>query len=200
MKIYKALLEIQRDIHSVGIGKTRVNAEQRFNFRGIDEALMAFAPLFSNHGVVLAPSFSDICITPRKTKSGSDTYNARLAGTFTFFFAEDGSSHTVGPIYGEANDGQDKAISKAESVSFRQMLFITFSVPHEPVIGGDPDMQGEEEEPPTYQDWREAMNERDTLEGLREVKKEMVTKFGDKMPSVLVQYYNDRLAAIKAAA
>ena len=137
--IHTAILAIQRDIHAIGIGKTRSNREQGFNFRGIDDALYAFAPLFSQHGVIISPRYDDIVVTPRDTKSGGKTYNVTLRGTFTLTHAEDASTHVVGPVYGEANDGQDKAVSKAESVAFRQMLFIAFCVPHEPVIGGDPD-------------------------------------------------------------
>lgn len=139
MKIHQAMLSIQRDIHAVGIEKTRRNKEQNFNFRGIDDALLAFAPLLTEHRVILSPRYDGITVHKRATKSGGATYNVKLHGTFTFTCAEDGSTHTVGPVYGEANDGQDKAVSKAESIALRQMFFIAFCVPHEPVIGGDPD-------------------------------------------------------------
>lgn len=144
--IYKALANVQREIHSVGIGKLRRNQEQKFNFRGIDDALMAFAPLLTENGVLLAPSYANRVIEARPTKSGGTTYNVTLEGTFTFICVEDGSTHTVGPFFGEANDGQDKAVSKATSVAERNMFFLTFVVPHEPAIGGDPDGIGEVEE------------------------------------------------------
>lgn len=144
-KVLKALWSIQRDIHASGIGKTRRNKEQNFDFRGIDDALRAFAPLFTTHSVLCAPNFHDLVVSARQTKSGGTTYNVQVQGTFTFTSVEDGSAYVVGPVYGEANDGQDKAISKAESVAFRQMLFIAFAVPHEPVIGGDPDESSTDE-------------------------------------------------------
>lgn len=144
-KVLAALLAVQRDIHTSGIGKTRRNKEQNFDFRGIDDALRAFAPLFTSHAVLCAPKFHDLVISARQTKSGGTTYNVQVQGTFAFTSVEDGSTYVVGPVYGEANDGQDKAISKAESVAFRQMLFIAFAVPHEPVIGGDPDETTSEE-------------------------------------------------------
>jgi hypothetical protein len=197
--INAAMLAIQSDVHAVGIGKTRTNTEQRFNFRGIDDALMAFSPLLSAHKVLLKPRYHDLVETARATKSGGTTYNVKLQGTFTFVHAEDDTEYTVGPFYGEANDGQDKAVSKAESVALRQMFFITFTVPHEPVIGGDPDSVEDDEEPPQYSDWREAMNERDTVETLREVKAEMLQKFNQSPPAALVAHYNARLAAIRAA-
>lgn len=199
--ILKSLLEIQREIHTSGIGKTRRNKEQNFDFRGIDDALRAFAPLFTTHGVLCAPKFHDIVTTQRPTKSGGATYNVQVQGTFTFTCVEDNSSYVVGPVYGEANDGQDKAISKAESVAFRQMLFIAFAVPHEPVIGGDPDSCGSDDEPePDYLDWKAAMDEKTAIDDLRSVKSEMVKKFGDAVPATLVSHYNARLATLRGNA
>lgn len=142
-RILKALAEVQEGIHAVGVGKLRKNVEQRFNFRGIDDALEAFAPLLTKAGIVVSPAYSDLVVTDRQTKSGGTTYNARLQGTFTFTAVSDGSSRTIGPFFGEANDGQDKAISKATSVAYRNALFLAFCVPHEPAIGGDPDATGE---------------------------------------------------------
>lgn len=198
-KILASILAIQRDIHAVGVGKTRKNAEQKFNFRGIDDALHAFAPLLSEHNVVMAPAFQNVTTEARQTKSGGSTYNVKLEGVFKFIHAEDGSEHVVGPIYGEANDGQDKAVSKAESIAMRQALFLAFCVPHEPVIGGDPDGIGDEEgEVPNYADWIAAMDERTDVAGLKAVKAEMVTKF-DKVPAALVKHYNDRFAALQAS-
>lgn len=142
--IYAALAAIQRGIHAVGVGKVRKNLEQKFNFRGIDDALMAFAPLLTEAGVIAIPSYEDISVTERPTKSGGVTYNVRLQAKFKFICAADGSSQVIGPFYGEANDGQDKAVSKATSVAYRNALFLTFCVPHEPTIGGDPDAAGED--------------------------------------------------------
>lgn len=199
--IYKALLEVQKEIHSTGIGKLRRNKEQNFDFRGIDDALGAFAPVLTKHGVLLKPSYANKVIEVRATKSGGTTYNVSLEGTFTFVCAEDGSEHTVGPFFGEANDGQDKAVSKATSVAERNMFFLTFVVPHEPAIGGDPDASGEvEDEVPTYADWIAAINAETTTAGLKTVKNEIVKKFGDAIPQVLVQLCIERMAALKVKA
>lgn len=139
MKILLSILAIQQEIHAVGIGKTRKNVQQGFNFRGIDDALAAFAPLLTNNKVILSPSYSDVVMTERETAKGGKMYNVTLAGRFRFTHAEDGSTYEVGPFYGEASDSGDKAVSKAESVAERQMFFLSFVVPHEGVIGGDPD-------------------------------------------------------------
>ena len=126
MKILLSILAIQQEIHAVGIGKTRKNVQQGFNFRGIDDALAAFAPLLTNNKVILSPSYSDVVMTERETAKGGKMYNVTLAGRFRFTHAEDGSTYEVGPFYGEASDSGDKAVSKAESVAERQMFFLSF--------------------------------------------------------------------------
>jgi hypothetical protein len=156
--VYGAMAAVQHDIHAVGVGKLRKNKEQNFNFRGIDDALMAFAPLLDAHGLIVVPHYAELTVTPRKTKSGGDTYNVSVSGAFTFVCVGDGTSCTVGPFYGEANDGQYKAVSKATSIAYRNALFVSFCVPHEPVIGGDPDAQGEPVEDEDAASWLDAID------------------------------------------
>ena len=146
-QVFAAMAKVQAGIHAVGIGKLRQNTEQRFNFRGIDDALAAFAPLLDQAGLIVLPSYANLAVTARQTKSGSNTYNACVEGRFEFIATADGSSVTVGPFFGEANDGQDKGISKATSIAYRNALFVSFCVPHEPAIGGDPDGIGEDAGP-----------------------------------------------------
>jgi len=196
--VLKALNEVQKAVAAQGIAKDRENKEQRFNFRGIDDALRAFGPLLAEHGVLLSPKYSELRIEPRATKSGGTTYNASVAGTFTFTHLEDGSAHTVGPFYGEANDGQDKAISKATSVAERNMFFLTFVVPHEPAIGGDPDEFGGDEPEPQYLDWINAIDEKGSMDDLRKIKEELRQKFGQATPSVILTAYNSKVAALRS--
>lgn len=156
--VIKALAEVQQAIHAVGVGKLRQNTEQRFNFRGIDDALTAFAPLLDKAGLVVIPSYANLAVTTRQTKSGGNTYNASVEGTFTFIATEDGSEVKVGPFFGEANDGQDKGISKATSIAYRNALFLTFCVPHEPAIGGDPDgLDGDDSSTYDITQWADAI-------------------------------------------
>lgn len=144
-QVYAAISRVMADIGTSGIAKDRRNQEQKFNFRGIDDALLAFSPLLVKHGLIVAPSYADKVIEARQTKSGGTTYNVSLSGTFTFTSIIDGSQWVVGPFFGEANDGQDKAVSKATSVAERNMFYLTFVVPHEAAIGGDPDETGEDQ-------------------------------------------------------
>lgn len=172
MKVLQALNAIQKIIGETGIAKNRRNQEQKFNFRGIDDALEAFGPLLASHGVLLSPSYAGLVIEPRQTKSGGTTYNVRLEGTFTFTHMEDGSVYKVGPFYGEANDGQDKAVSKATSVAERNMFFLTFVVPHETAIGGDPD-QGGQDDGYDISPWLSAITEAEDMDRLQSLANEL---------------------------
>jgi len=169
-QVIAALAQVQQAIHAVGIGKFRQNTEQRFNFRGIDDALMAFAPLLDAAKVVVIPSYANLTVTQRQTKSGGATYNASVEGTFTFVAVEDGSSITVGPFFGEANDGQDKGISKATSIAYRNALFLTFCVPHEPAIGGDPDgLDGDDSGTYDITQWADAIENASDMTELNKI-------------------------------
>jgi hypothetical protein len=172
--VYAAVSRVMAEIGASGIAKDRKNHEQKFNFRGIDDALQAFNPLLAKHGLILAPHYADKVIEARPTKSGGTTYNASLSGTFTFTSIHDGSSWTVGPFYGEANDGQDKAISKATSVAERNMFYLTFVVPHEAAIGGDPD-EGQEDDAPAYDlaPWFQQIDEAGDMDALTAIADEI---------------------------
>ncbi len=173
-QVYAAISRVMADIGTSGIAKDRRNMEQKFNFRGIDDALLAFSPLLVKHGLIVAPSYADKVIEARQTKSGGTTYNVSLSGTFTFTSIHDGSQWVVGPFFGEANDGQDKAVSKATSVAERNMFYLTFVVPHEAAIGGDPD-EGQDEEPPAYDlaPWFQQIDEAGDMDALSAIAEEI---------------------------
>lgn len=173
-QVYAAISRVMADIGTAGIAKDRKNREQNFNFRGIDDALLAFSPLLVKHGLIVAPSYADKVIEARQTKSGGTTYNVSLSGTFTFTSIHDGSQWVVGPFFGEANDGQDKAVSKATSVAERNMFYLTFVVPHEAAIGGDPD-EADEPEPPAYDlaPWFQQIDEATDLDALTAIADEI---------------------------
>lgn len=137
-EINKAMVAIAREIAMEGIGKTRKNTQQGYNFRGVDEVMNAFAPILAKHGVVVVPEFSGWQMSERTSSKGGALFDVLVAGKFTFTH-EDGSSITAGPFYGEAMDSADKATNKAMAVAFKYAMFQTFCVPLEGVTGGDAD-------------------------------------------------------------
>lgn len=167
--IYPALVRVSRAIAQDGIGKSRDNKQQGYKFRGVDEVMNAFAPLFAKEGIFIRPAFADRQIAERTTKSGSVLYSVSVSGSFDFV-AEDGSSVTVGPFFGEAMDSGDKATNKAMAVAFKYAMFQTFCVPLEGVTGGDADATTHEEiaseSAAVTQEWLDSIARADSVEAL----------------------------------
>lgn len=139
MKIHQQLVAVTRKIASEGIGKTRKNAQQGYNFRGIDEVMNAFAPILADAGLYVHPRYTERDVAERATKSGGALFYVTVKGEFDFV-NDEGEKATVGPFYGEAMDSADKATNKAMAVAFKYAMFQTFCVPLEGVTGGDADL------------------------------------------------------------
>lgn len=126
-KIQTALNAAMRDIASIGIGKTQKNEAQGYRFRGIEQAMNELSPIMVNHGITVTPRYSDLVMFERAKGEGKAVRFATIKGYFTFT-ADDDTSVTS-EAYGEAMDSGDKAVIKAQSVSFRTALFQLFVVP-----------------------------------------------------------------------
>lgn len=176
--IFPAMIRITRAIAEEGIGKTRKNTQQGYNFRGVDEVMNAFAPILAKEGVFTQPHFTNREVSERTTKSGSVLYSVSVAGSFDFV-AEDGSSVTVGPFFGEAMDSGDKATNKAMATAFKYAMFQTFCVPLEGVTDGDADATTHEEiasqEAATIQEWIDAIGGTGSLAELDAMGKEIAS-------------------------
>lgn len=182
--INAAMVAIAKEIATEGIGKSRKNVQQGYNFRGVDEVMNAFAPILAKHSVFVRPKFADRQVTERVTKNGTALFYVSVAGDFTFTH-EDGSGVTVGPFFGEAMDSGDKATNKAMAVAFKYAMFQTFCVPLEGVTGGDADQTTHEVAPamptgkPTDGAW-EAMGDEEQAYLTREAEKVIqIFKSGD---------------------
>jgi hypothetical protein len=145
--VITALGEVRAAINLDGISKadTASGDGVKFNFRGIDAVLNAFSGPMVKAGLMILPSYSEPALHQRTTGSGKANYNYLVKGTFTALSTKDGSVLPLGDFYGEANDTQDKAVAKAQSIAMRQAYLQTFSVPLGPDMdpesgdsGGEP--------------------------------------------------------------
>lgn len=165
MNVNAQLVNVTRRIAKEGIGKTRKNTQQGYNFRGVDEVMNAFAPILADEGLFLRPRFTEREVAERINKNGNALFYVTVRGEFDFS-NDAGETVTVGPFYGEAMDSGDKATNKAMATAFKYAMFQTFCVPLEGVTGGDADLETHEVAPkvtqlagrPTDGAW-EAMNE-----------------------------------------
>lgn len=129
--IHKALNKAMEEICRLGIAKASENKAQGFSFRGIEAAMNELSPIMVRNGITVSPKYSELTIQERikgAPADGKATRFATIKGSFTFTSMEDGSN-VLSEAYGEAMDSGDKAVTKAQSVSFRTALFQVFVVP-----------------------------------------------------------------------
>ncbi len=129
-KVYAAISAVAKDMATTGISKDRKNAQQGFNFRGIDQVYNALAPALVNHGLLILPRITERTVTERTTQKGGVLFYVVVKADFDFVSTEDGSIHTV-TTYGEAMDSGDKATNKAMSIAYKYAAFQAFCIPTE---------------------------------------------------------------------
>lgn len=124
----KAVLEIG------AIGKERRNEQQKYSYRGIDDALDMIAPVLTRHGVTysldekLLRHTSEI--VERGGGKGSQIITRALVRVSIKLIAQDGSYTTL-TATGEGMDyGGDKATSKATSAAYKYAMFLGLGVPY----------------------------------------------------------------------
>lgn len=130
MSVYKAINAVQAELAQTGITKDRRNAQQGYNFRGIDDVFNALSPLLAKHGLCILPRVIEHRQTERQTAKGGTLFYTVIKAEFDFVCAEDGSKHTVTTI-GEAMDSADKSSNKAMSAAYKYAAFQAFSIPTE---------------------------------------------------------------------
>lgn len=127
MNIYQAITAAMADIEP--IAKGRVNKEQRFNFRGIDEIMNELQPVLKKHGLFVVPKVKEVIRQEKQTKSGGTLLYSIVTMEYTMY-AADGTNIT-GSTVGEGMDSGDKASNKAMAVAMKYFLLQTFCIPTE---------------------------------------------------------------------
>lgn len=130
MSVYKAINAVQKDLCAEGITKNRKNAQQGYNFRGIDDVYNAISPLMAKHGLCIMPRVLTRTVVEHQSAKGGTLFYVTVEAEFDFVCAEDGSKHTV-KTFGEAMDSGDKATNKAMSAAYKYAAFQTFAIPTE---------------------------------------------------------------------
>lgn len=122
------------------VTKNQTNSHQGFKFRGIDQFVNALYPALTANGVFMAPE----CVSEEHELKEVTRSNGKVATdkhvTILMkyhFYAEDGSSVTVGPLPAEGLDSGDKATNKALSAALKYALIQTFSIPTEDMAEAD---------------------------------------------------------------
>jgi hypothetical protein len=145
--VQAAWADVMDDVRSLAKGER--NAQQGFNFRGVDAVMNATGPALRRHGVSVVPTgVSDVHASTYTTKGGTVMRDVFLVVSY-LITGPDGST-MPGAAAGEASDAGDKATPKAMSVAYRTFLLQALTLPtDEP----DPDSEVYERAPePTAQE------------------------------------------------
>lgn len=129
--VYASIVAVMATLAKAGIGKDRKNEQQGYKFRGIDDVYNALSSALTTAALVILPKFSERTVAERTSAKGAALFYVTVSGEFTLVCALDGSSHTVGPFYGEAMDSGDKATNKAMSAAYKYMAMEVFCIPTE---------------------------------------------------------------------
>ena len=137
--VYKAIAAVAKDLSEIGIAKDSRNAQQGFQFRGIDAVYNALSPSLVRNGLVILPRITERTVSERVTQKGGVLFYVVVKAVFDFVSVEDGSIHTV-VTFGEAMDSGDKATNKAMSIAYKYAAFQAFCIPTEETAA-DPDAE-----------------------------------------------------------
>ena len=130
MKVYEAINAVQAALSKEGISKTQKNAQQGYQFRGIDDVMNALAPILVQSRLCILPRVMARETTERQSKSGSALFYTVLDMEYDFVHAEDASKHVVS-VVGEAMDSADKSCNKAMSAAYKYACIQAFCIPTE---------------------------------------------------------------------
>ena len=139
-KIYAAIAGVIADCGIVG--KDKVNKQQGFKYRSVDDVFNALHPALAKNKVVIIPTVVERqCEEVGKTKNGTAILKVICKVKYDIC-AEDGSRVTS-IIYGEGMDMGDKETNKAMAIAYKYLCFQVFCIPTEEM--SDPDGESLEE-------------------------------------------------------
>lgn len=136
MNIYESLTKAMAEVEP--IGKNKINEQQKFRYRGVDDVMNALQPVFVKYHIFAVPEVLEQIREERKSAKGNNLIYSIIKTKYTFY-AEDGSSVSA-VVVGEGMDSADKASNKAMAVAFKYACFQLFCIPTEETA---PDPDGE---------------------------------------------------------
>lgn len=149
MNIYESITKIMEEVPA--IGKDKINKQQGFKFRGIDDVMNALQPLLAKNKVFIVPEILEQIREERTTSKGGNLIYSICKIKYKFY-AEDGSNIEAITI-GEGMDSGDKATNKAMAIAMKYALFQVFCIPTEEMK--DPDGESPEESKKKYSNKQE---------------------------------------------
>lgn len=146
-QIYELIAKAMAEVGA--IGKDKVNQQQGFKYRGIDQVYNSLYPVMAKYGLFITPEIID---HKREERTSTKTYNGQTKVSTLLYsiitvrytvYAPDGSFVQM-TVIGEGMDSGDKATNKAMSIAMKYAMFQLFMIPTETV---DPDSECHEVDP-----------------------------------------------------
>jgi hypothetical protein len=127
-QVYAAISAVTAELSKTGIQKLQTNAEDQYQFRGIDDVLQRLSPALVLAKLCVLPRVLERSLIERLGTNGGLLISVSLRVAFDLVSAKDGSRHTI-EAYGEALDAADKATAKAMTAAYKYAVLQTFCVP-----------------------------------------------------------------------
>jgi hypothetical protein len=127
-KVYRSIAAVARELARRGIGKSRTNAQEHYQFRSIDDVYNRLSPVLAKHKICILPKVLERSVVQRHGSDGALLLSVTLKIAYHIISADDGSSHVI-EVFGEALDEGDKATSKAMSSAYKYALLQAFCIP-----------------------------------------------------------------------
>lgn len=119
--VFAAIAAVMRDV--MPVAKDKENQQQRYKFRGVDDAMSAMAGPMRAHGLFILPSIAD----HRAERRGDKMTHVNI--TMRYHVYGPAGDCLTAEVPGEANDFADKATNKAQSAALKYLLFTLFMIP-----------------------------------------------------------------------
>lgn len=126
--VYAAISAVTGALSTSGIEKSRMNTQEGYRFRGIDDIFDRLSPLLAEHKLCVLPRMLERERRKQRGLNGAGLISVCVKVAYDLISAEDGSIHTI-EAYGEALDVGDKATSKAVSAAFKSAILQAFCIP-----------------------------------------------------------------------
>ncbi|MGY4990931.1 ERF family protein [Streptomyces nigrescens] len=120
-RIFAVINAVMRD--TMPVSKDKENQQQRYKFRGVDDAMSAMAGPMRTHGLFILPSIAD-----RKSERRGEKMTHVVIQMRYHVYGPAGDC-LIADVPGEASDFADKATNKAQSAALKYLLFTLFMIP-----------------------------------------------------------------------
>ncbi|MEV0619541.1 ERF family protein [Nonomuraea sp. NPDC050404] len=124
--VHVAFMRVMRDIRAVA-KLDKPTEGVRFDYRGIDRAMEAYAPVTRRHGVIIMPTEVQANYAPATTSTGKATRECTVIVQYRIWGPM--GDWMPASAAGESLDSGDKGTAKAQAVALRTLLFHGGMVP-----------------------------------------------------------------------